>query len=339
MQFEFDSRRINLDTEILGATVACSVTFHNSITLLVCFYNPPETDGKPNADHISTDKVICTIEEVIEVSKSYRSKILYGDFNLKQVDWKDYSTKDSEEQQLLDIITQNDFQQIVDFPTAASGTLDLVFINSDTEVIQCKPTGTKLNFLINHTGIDLKLRIATLQEDYLRRRTQHCRILSYCNAGFDLMRQKIMEFPSSGICCSNINVLVELWYKWLNNIISECVQYRTSHRACLAPWIKPKTSSILKKRRTARGNRPSKNFKIPKLEDTCSTMIEDDKADFEKNVGLIRSTTNLFRYFRSFISTKSPLSVKYKDKTANDHRSQCSLYKNFSTKSSKNRLL
>ena len=56
MRFEFDSRRINLDTEILGATVACSVTFHNSITLLVCFYNPPETDGKPNADHILTDK-------------------------------------------------------------------------------------------------------------------------------------------------------------------------------------------------------------------------------------------------------------------------------------------
>ena len=87
------------------------------------------------------------------------------------------------------------------------------------------------------------------------------------------MRRKIMEFPSSGICCSNINVLVELWYKWINNIVSECVPYRTSHRACLAPLIKPKTSSILKKRQTARGNRPSKNLKIPKLEDTCSTMI------------------------------------------------------------------
>ena len=126
---EFDSKRINLYIKILGATAACSVTFHNSNIRLACFQNPPETDGKPNPHHKSTDKVFCTIKEVLEISNSYRSTILYGDFYLEQDDWKDYSTKDSEEQQLLDIITQKDFQQIVDFPTAASGILDLVFIN------------------------------------------------------------------------------------------------------------------------------------------------------------------------------------------------------------------
>ena len=55
---EFDNKRINLDSEILGATVACSVTFHNSKFPIECFYNSPETDGKPNPHHISTDKVI-----------------------------------------------------------------------------------------------------------------------------------------------------------------------------------------------------------------------------------------------------------------------------------------
>ena len=69
---------------------------------------------------------------------------------------------------------------------------------------------------------------------------------------------------------------MEQWYEWLNNIISECVQYRTSHRACLAPWIKPKTSNKLKKLQTARKNCPSKISKLPKLENTSSTMIEDD---------------------------------------------------------------
>lgn len=330
---EFDSKRIELDNEILGATVACSINYHNSNILLVCFYNPPETDGKPNPHHISTNKVICIIKEVIEISKSYRSIILYGDFNLQKVDWNVYSTDNPEEQMLLDVITQNNFQQIVEFPTStASGILDLVFINSETETITCKPTSSKLNALSNHTGIDLKFRVTTLQEDYLRRETQPSRILSYCNANFDLIQQKMVDFPFSGICWSNINVLLNQWYEWLNTIISECVPYRTRHRSRLAPWIKPKTSNWLKKLQTARKNYPDKISKLLKLESTCSAMIEADRADYESNLGSSRSTTSLFRYFRSFKSTSIPLTVNYSDETANDPKSQCTLFSEYFSK-------
>ena len=62
-------------------------------------------------------------------------------------------------------------------------------------------------------------------------------------------------------------------------------------------------------------------------------MIEDGKADFERNMGLTRSTTNLFRFFRSFKSPQIPVSVNYNDKTANDPKLQCSLFSEFSPKS------
>ena len=61
-------------------------------------------------------------------------------------------------------------------------------------------------------------------------------------------------------------------------------------------------------------------------------MIEADRADYESNLGSSRSTTSLFRYFRSFKSTSIPLTVNYSDETANDPKSQCTLFSEYFSK-------
>ena len=85
-----------------------------------------------------------------------------------------------------------------------------------------------------------------------------------------------------------------------------------------------------------------KRFDLCPFDQKNSTYLqppEDDRAEFERYLGLTRSTTNHFRYFRSFKSKQGPVSVRYKPKTTNDLESQCSLYSESSPKSSKNRLL
>ena len=70
-------------------------------------------------------------------------------------------------QQLLVFITQNVFQQIVYLPTAASGTLFLPFINSETQTITWKLIGTNLNIFSNHRNRSESsdhYKISTLEE-------------------------------------------------------------------------------------------------------------------------------------------------------------------------------
>ena len=68
-------------------------------------------------------------EEIFTLSKSFYSRIVYGVFNLPEIDWHDYSAKNSDTQKLVNEISFYSFQQIIDFVTAASGILDLVLVN------------------------------------------------------------------------------------------------------------------------------------------------------------------------------------------------------------------
>ena len=198
---EFDSRRINLDSEILGATVAWLIIYHNSDSLLVFFYSPPEHDGKPNSYHLSTEKVICTIKEVIEIGKFYRSTVLYGDFNLK-VDCNDYSTNESEDQQILDInhtewIPTNCWLSHHCIGNSRSSLYQFRHWSSNMQTDQSK-------FSSNHNGIDFKLQVATLQEDYLGRATQPRR-----NLRLELLQSRLRSYATKDYGITVFRYLLE----------------------------------------------------------------------------------------------------------------------------------
>ena len=154
-----------------------------------------------------------------------------------------------------------------------------------------------------------------------------------------LCDKRLWTFRFQEFAVSNINFLLEQCFEWRNSILSERVQYRTNYKARLAPWIQPKTSNMLKKFHTDRKTCSSKISNFPKLEKTCSTMTEDDKADFERVLGLSRWTTNLFRSFvapnlHNFLCLSTTI---INLPTILKHNVPCS--RNTSPKSSKNRLV
>ena len=147
---------------------------------------------------------------------------MYGDFNLPDIDWHDYSVKNPDIQKFVDLISFYNFQQIIDFSTAASGILDLVLVNPKTEVISCKKINLDISLLSNHDAIALKFRVKNLSSSYLRE-TKSKIVYSFCRAKFDEMNKQITELPFHGFCWSYINVLLEQWYDWIRPIIFENV--------------------------------------------------------------------------------------------------------------------
>ena len=120
-------------------------------------------------------------EEIFTLSKSFYSTIVYGDFNLTDIEWRDFSDKNSDTQNFVYLINSYSFQQIIDFPTAASGTLDHVLVNPKTEDLSCKKINLDISLFSNHHAIALKVRVRNTGSSYLRE-TVSRKVYSFCKA-------------------------------------------------------------------------------------------------------------------------------------------------------------
>ena len=150
--------------------------------------------------------------------------------------------------------------------------------------------------------------------------------VSYCNADFDKLNALIVTKPFSGICWSNVNVLIEQWYNWIRLFIFQTVPRRKRHRSQLSPWVTQTTSNLFKKLYTVKRNQPFNYQKIKMMQRSCQRSIEQDRAKFESRLANTRSTSKLFKYFRTFKSTCIPASVSYINEIAADSKSQCRLF-------------
>ena len=157
----FVSREIPLYTSVDGGVLACSLSFKSRDILLVCFYAPPNSSC-PSPYVISPQDCYLLLEEIFTPSKSFYSTIVYGDFNLPEIDWHDYSANNSDTQKFVNLISFYSFQKIIDFPTAASGIPDHLLVNPKTEVISCKKINREISLLSNHDAITLKVRVRNL---------------------------------------------------------------------------------------------------------------------------------------------------------------------------------
>ena len=149
----------------------------------------------------------------------------------------------------------NDLIQIIDFPTAASGILDLIFISKDLDVPSCKISDESINLLSNHFSILTQLSIPNFQSLYMRPGKPNASF-SYCNADFDKLNALIVTKPFSGICWSNVNVVNEQRYNWIRLFIFQTVPRRKKHRSQLSPWVTQTTSNLIKKLYTVKRNQP-----------------------------------------------------------------------------------
>ena len=114
--------------------VACIVTMGERRVLIVCLCNPP--NGSPYS--MAQSSLNISLEDVLKHSSQVTSIIIYGDFNLPDIDWKNYFSATPDNQAFVDLMLDNDLIQIIDFPTAVSGILDLIFISKDLDVSSCK---------------------------------------------------------------------------------------------------------------------------------------------------------------------------------------------------------
>ena len=151
--------------------------------------------------------------EIISLSKNYNRTLIYGDFNINDVDWADYTSNKTEFQKLIDLFVENDMQQLVDFPKSSTAILDLIFTSTNTEIILWKKAVKVLNSISNHDAVLLKIKLPIL----LQTNKNWSFIGNHKLIKADFSRD-IASHPFNGICWSIINVLIKKWYVWLKKL-------------------------------------------------------------------------------------------------------------------------
>ena len=117
-----------------GVLIAIKNTFVSRQILFfgifyLCVFIPPPPNSSCHSPYAIFSDRYLLFEEIFTLSRSFPSTIVNGDFILPEIDWSDYSATNSDTQNFYDIISCYSFQQIINFPTAASGILDIVQVN------------------------------------------------------------------------------------------------------------------------------------------------------------------------------------------------------------------
>ena len=111
--------------------------------------------------------------------------------------------------------------QNVNFDTATTGTLDLIFTSNKIHVtdVQTLDRNDKLGKLSNHYPVEIFFKVEL--SDLMRRNFFKESIFSYCTGDYELLTEQILETPFETYCWSNVKVILNHWYNLLPSLIKK----------------------------------------------------------------------------------------------------------------------
>ena len=148
----------NLNDKLTSAFAGSLITVNDEKVLILCLHNPPSNSKyRVTIDEFNSFFCFLDNDEWREIKV-----IVIGDFNLPSVNWKTLKSADLYEKQLVDLFHCQNFIPVVFFPTCGKNTLDQIFVNDDSIVIdvKCDDSSLKIFSLSDHIPILLDLDLS-----------------------------------------------------------------------------------------------------------------------------------------------------------------------------------
>ena len=296
--------------------------FKSTKLLVVCCYFPPPS----SSFRISSESIISLLN-IIETTECDH-KIVTGDMNYSAIDWEILQSNIPSDHEFIETISEMKLQQQVQFKTTSSNILDIIFTSPKIETTDIQLVNNGILNISDHFPILFAFNMSAAG-NFMRPNMKTSPTFSFCNGNFSILNENILKNAFQGICWSNVTVLLEQWYKWVNEHLGQVFPVRTKHRMSLPPWITPETSNMIKRLNTAKKKFPSESPKLKFMSENCDKAVEDDKSQYETLLSNGRSTSALFKYFRSFTKGTLPSVMKYNDHEATNDQEKANLFADF----------
>ena len=174
--------------------------------------------------------------------------MITGDINFAQTDWSTIISSDEDQQAFLDALAELNFEQKITVKEKIQ--LDVIHCNHpDLFTLVKKDKRLTSLYKTDHTPYHAKLNLI-LKNDYIREKEVNDRNgfqgFSFSKANWDEINPYINKIPFNPYCYTNVDLMTELWYTWLLNIIEKHIPRKTKNRSSLAPWVIFETSNLIK---------------------------------------------------------------------------------------------
>ena len=230
------------DIELISGTINLE---GNKKMHIAAFYRPPN-----RTDDEYTNKASNEISDI--KAKAKKNIILVGgDYNLPDIDWTNqtitnnqYPTKTN--QAYLNIVADNGFEQIVDFPTRKDNTLDLMLTSHPAYKQRCKPLPSIGNS--DHDIVLLDIACKPYKPKPTRRK-----ILLWKNADLHNIKEDLENFKTSFIQTTyqNIETMWEAFKTAIEKTMERRVPSKLSSARYTHPWINTRIRKKIKRKQKA----------------------------------------------------------------------------------------
>ena len=126
----------------------------------------------------------------------------------------------------------------------------------------------------------------------------------YKKDNLNKINEFIAQLPFLPYCLSNVDLMLDLWYQWLYEILQDFLPIITKHRSELAPCVNHGSSHLIKKMKTLqlkqqRKPTPTTKLKIEHVQTNLALALQHDQQEHELRLFQDGKFTDIQRYFKS----------------------------------------
>ena len=296
--------------------------------LVCCVYNPPHYSPF-RWPRTKFDNLLTSLKRH-QKQLNCQTTIITGDINFSKTSWDCMESRDDYEQSILDLLCQHGYSQHLN--QTSKRQLDVLLSNNDDDVFDCKldrKISTRYN-VSDHLAYSTTMN-TKIERKYLDPKHKQ---YSLKRADWDAFVDATKCRPFQPYCYSNVNVLIQTWYSWLNKTMDENLEKVTAHRASQAPWISKHTShlkNILQtKKRANKKFSVAHSIKIKRLEKEIEASCQEDLRIYEETVFETRYFSRIQKYL-SCIRKSLPLpnEFHYKGKIGKTESECANMFNSF----------
>ena len=228
-----------------------------------------------------------------------------GDFNFPSIDWSTFNS-DNKTQIFVDAVLDNDFTQLIDFPTHIRGNiLDLALTNCPERIVNIEDIGPIGNS--DHNAIILDI-VSSCKRDF-----SEVKILDWSKANIKAIKDELEKSDiQNKIEQLDINDGWNLLKNVLSDSISKYVPTKVKNDETHPKWASKNVYKLSRKKRQKWAkyceNRTDDNLKEYKIiEKKCKKSVRQSKRNFEKKIANSDNVKSFYSYVRN--KTKSKCAV------------------------------
>ena len=238
---DLDIKSVKVSYKCSAEILAVTLTFKNGKKLVICTCYRVGTLGDANCNEITS------YLQKLKERRDLSNLVMIGDFNFPSIDWDNYHSNISVDQNFLELFSNIGLAQLIDKPTHIAGNILDLLLTDNTSIIAdikvdsdwhiCKSNHYPITFRIKHRADKLKAKKRA--------------IYNFKKANWDLINKELLQIQWKDLLNlegNNIEVSWNIFKFHLFSVIDRNIPKIKISNANQQPWFDSETFNLCRRK-------------------------------------------------------------------------------------------